>query len=178
MKKKTNKVLTKEELEALELLQKTKQKQGHQLRVDIELGDLKEVNEIREILKGNADNPEEKYNIYYKGIGRILKRYQPKGPEFKADRDLIYDEKNIFLNRGKKKSDNDNGIRKSDGRMTYQPVMGEILDIISEWASTSQNPFDLYNSLYSLNDKHNYGHENYDKTKMSSQYQKTLKKGN
>jgi hypothetical protein len=177
MAKKVAKVLTKEKLEALELLQKTQQKKGRQLRIDITQGDIKEVNEIREILKGNADNPEEKYNIYYKGIGRILKRYLPKGPEFKEDRDLIYDEKNIFLNRGKKKSDNENGIRKSDGRMTYQPVMGEILDIISEWASNSQNPFDLYNSLYDLNEKHNYGHENYDKTKMSSRFQKKLKKG-
>ncbi len=177
MAKKVTKKVTKEDLEALELLQKTQQKKGRQLRVDIAQGDIKEVNEIKEILRGNAENPEEKYNLYYKGIGRILKRYLPKGPEFKADRDLIYDEKNIFLNRGKKKSDNPNGIRKSDGRMTYQPVMGEILDVISEWASTSQNPFDLYNSLYDLNDKHNYGHENYDKTAKSSIYQKKLKKG-
>lgn len=174
MKNETKKVLSKEELEALEILQKSQQKKGKQLRIDIAKGELKEVNEIKEILKGNADNPEEKYNIYYNGIGKILKKYLPKGKEFKEERDLIYDEKNIFLNRGKKKSDNDNGVRKSDGRMTYQPIMGEILDIISEWASTSQNPFDLYTSLYNLNDKHNYGHENYDKTSKSSKYQKTL----
>jgi hypothetical protein len=178
MKKDTKKVLSKEELEALEILQKSQQKKGKQLRVDIAKGELKEVNEIKEILKGNTENPEEKYNLYYKGIGRILKKYLPAGKEFKEERDLIYDEKNIFLNRGKKKSDSDTGVRGSDGRMTYQPVMGEILDIVSEWASTSQNPFDLYTNLYNLNDKHNYGHENYDKTKKSSKYQvKLTKKG-
>ena len=176
MKNTTNKPLTKEEMEALELLQKTQQKKGKQLRIDIVKGEIKEVNEVKEILKGNSENPEEKYNLYYNGIGKILKKYLPKGEEFKEERQLIYDEKNIFLNRGKKKSDNENGVRKSDGRMTYQPIMGEILDIISEWASTSQNPFDLYTNLYSLNDKHNYGHENYDKVKQSSKYQKTLAK--
>ena len=175
MKKNTKKILTKEELEALELLQKSKEKKGRQLRIDLSKGELKEVNEIREIIKSNSDNPEEKYNIYYNGIGKILKKYLPKGSEFKEDRDLIYDEKNIFLNRGKRKSDN-NGIRKSDGRMTYQPVMGEILDVITEWASTSQNPADLYYNLYQLNEKHNYGHENYDQTSKSSKYQKKLPK--
>ena len=36
--------------------------------------------------------------------------YLPKGKEFQEVRQIIYDEKNIFLNAGKRKSDND-GIR-------------------------------------------------------------------
>ncbi|MFD0699605.1 hypothetical protein [Myroides pelagicus] len=76
-------------------------------------------------------------------------------------RDIIYDEKNVFLNLGKKKSDN-KAIRKSDGKMTYQPVMNEILDIIIKWVGDSQNPFDLYRDFYELNEKHNYGNEVYD----------------
>jgi hypothetical protein len=175
MKKNTKKELTQEEMEALELLQKSQQKKGQQLRIDIENGEIKEVNEIKDFLRVTTDNPQEKYKIYYEGIGKVLKKYLPKGPAFKEERNLIYDEKNIFLNLGRKKSDN-NGIRKSDGRMTYQPVMSEMLNIISEWASTSQNPFNLYTKLYELNDKHNYGHENYDKTKHSSNYQVLLKK--
>ena len=98
-------------------------------------------------------------------------KYLPKGKEFKEARQLIYDEKNVFLNRGKKKSDND-GIRKSDGRMTYQEFMNEMLDLITMWASQSQNPIDLYNMLYDLNEKHNYGHEIYDKTSVSFQKNK------
>ena len=73
--------------------------------------------------------------------------------------------KNVFLNRGKKKSDND-GIRKSDGRMTYQEKMNEMLDVITKWVSESQNPTDLYFMLYDLNEKFGYGHEIYDNSSI------------
>ena len=46
--------------------------------------------------------------------------------------------------------------------MTYQPVMNEILEIIIIWVGESQNPFDLYRDFYNLNEKHGYGHEQYD----------------
>lgn len=51
--------------------------------------------------------------------------------------------------------------------MTYQPVMNEMVDIIVNWASTSQNPFTLYNALYELNEKYGYGHEEYDDTTLN-----------
>ena len=99
--------------------------------------------------------------MYYNGIRRLLMDFLPKGKDYKQLRDIIYDEKNVFLNLGKKKSDN-RGIRRSDGRMTYQPVMNEILEIIIKWVGDSQNPFDLYRDFYNLNEKHGYGHEQYD----------------
>ena len=154
--------------ERLELLQKSHEKKGKQLRIDVDKGDLTEVNEIREILGRKAEDPEEKYNLYYNGIQKLLIKYLPSGDEFKEARQLIYDEKNVFLNRGKKKSDN-NGIRKSDGRMTYQEFMGEILDVVAKWVSESQNPIDIYNWFYELNEKHGYGHEVYDKTSIKLQ---------
>lgn len=157
-----------------ELLQNTRKKVGMQLRVDISSGAIKEVDELKELLKKAGESPEEKYNIYYLGIRRILMRLLPKGPEFKQERDFIYDEKNIFLNRGKRKSDN-NGVRGSDGRMTYQPVMDEMLDVITQWATSSQNPFDLYTEMYNLNERHGYGHEVYDDT--AKKFEKA-KKGN
>lgn len=157
------KELSEQEKEKLELLQRAHEQRGQQLRIDGETGDLTQINEIRQMLGVAAEDPEEKYNIYYKGISNLLKKYLPPGKENEEGRRLIYDEKNIFLSRGKKKSDN-NGIRKADGRMTYQPVMAEILDIIAAWVATSQSPIDLYSSLYDLNDKHNYGHEVYDKS--------------
>ncbi len=67
------------------------------------------------------------------------------------------------MSLGKKKSDN-KGIRKGDGRMTFQSKMNEMLDIIVKWVSESQNPFVLYKMLYNLNDKMGYGHEVYDET--------------
>ena len=149
------------DLERLELLQRANEKTGKQLTISSETGNLEEFDELRQLVSKDFENPEEKYQLYYSGIRKLLMDFLPKGKDYKQLRDIIYDEKNVFLNLGKKKSDN-NGIRKSDGRMTYQPVMNEILDIIINWVGESQNPFDLYRDFYELNEKHGYGHEKYD----------------
>ena len=154
------------DIERLELLQKANEKVGRQLSINTESGNLEEFDELRSIVGKEFENPEEKYNIYYKGIRKLLMDFLPKGKEFKEVRDIIYDEKNIFLNLGKRKSDN-NGIRGGDGRMTFQPVMNELLDIIIKWVGESQNPFDIYRDFYELNEKHGYGHEDYDKSTLS-----------
>ncbi|MDO5655432.1 MAG: hypothetical protein Q4G27_04760 [Flavobacteriaceae bacterium] len=158
--------LSQADLERLELLQKANEKVGKQLSINSDTGNIEEINELRELIGKEFDNPEEKYRIYYNGIRKLLMDFLPKGKDFKEVRDIIYDEKNIFLNLGKRKSDN-NGVRKSDGRMTYQPVMNEILDIIVQWVGESQNPFDIYRAFYELNEKHGYGHEEYDKSALS-----------
>lgn len=155
-----------DELERLELLQQANQKIGKQLSINSEKGSLEEIDELRQLVGKEFENPEEKYNLYYRGIRKLLMDFLPKGKEFKEVRNIIYDEKNIFLNLGKKKSDN-NGIRKSDGRMTFQPVMNEILDVIIKWVAESQNPFSIYRDFYDLNERYDYGHENYDKTTLS-----------
>lgn len=158
--------LSEADLERLELLQKAHEKVGKQLTINADQGNLEEVDELRQLIGKEFENPEEKYNIYYRGIRKLLMDYLPKGDDFKEVREIIYDEKNIFLNAGKRKSDN-NGIRKSDGRMTFQPVMNEILDIVIKWVADSQNPFDIYREFYELNEKHGYGHEEYDKTALN-----------
>lgn len=149
------------DIERLELLQRSHEKKGKQLTIDREAGSLREIDELRELIGKHLDNPEEKYNIYYGGIRKLLMDHLPKGKDFKEMRDIIYDEKNIFLNLGKRKSDGA-GVRGSDGRMTFQPVMKDILDIIIDWVGGSQNPFDLYHDFYMLNEKHGYPHEEYD----------------
>lgn len=155
--------LSQSDMERLELLQKANEKTGKQLTINSETGSLEEFDELRQLVGKEFENPEEKYQLYYNGIRRLLMDFLPKGKDYKQLRDIIYDEKNVFLNLGKKKSDN-NGIRKSDGRMTYQPVMNEILEIIIKWVGESQNPFDLYRDFYNLNEKHGYGHEQYDES--------------
>ncbi len=153
--------LSAEDIERMELLAKANERVGKQLTISGETGSLEEIDELKAILAKDFANPEEKYNVYYNGIRRLLMDNLPKGKDFKEARDIIYDEKNIFLNLGKKKSDH-SGIRKSDGRMTYQPVMNEILDIVVDWVAGSRNPFDIYKSFYELNEKNGYGHEDYD----------------
>lgn len=167
LKKQTH--LTDLDIERLELLQKANQKQGKQLRISTTNGDLSEINEIREMIGYDFENPDKKYDIYYRGMRTLLIKYLPKGKEYKEGRQLIYDEKNIFLNRGKRKSDNYGNTRKSDGRMTYQEKMNEMLDVIVKWVSESLNPTDLFYALYDLNEKHGYGHENYDSTSVKFQ---------
>lgn len=157
--------LSPEDLERLELLQKANERIGKQLTI-ANTGDLKEIDEIKQLIGKDFENPEEKYQLYYKGIRNVLIKYLPKGESYEEGRQIIYDEKNIFLNRGKKKSDGD-GIRGSDGRMTYQENMKEILDLVLKWVTESQKPIELYNMLYELNEKHGYGHEVYDKTNIS-----------
>lgn len=172
-KDKTQTALSEQDRERLELLQKAHERKGQQLKIDTQTGSIEEINEIREIIGKKFDNPEEKYNLYYKGIRNLLMSYLPKGEQYKEGRQLIYDEKNIFLTQGLKKSDG-GGIRGGDSRMAYQEQMNEMLDVILKWVSESQNPMDLYNLLYALNEKYGYGHENYDDTTIS--YANALKK--
>lgn len=157
--------LSKSDLERLDLLQKANVRKGQQLTINYETGNLEVFDELKHLLGEEYENPEQKYNSYY-GTRSLLKKFLPKGDDNKQLRDIIYDELNVFLNLGKKKSDN-NGIRKSDGRMTYQPVMNEIQEIILKWVENSQNPFDLYCLFYELNEKHGYGHEQYDDSTKS-----------
>lgn len=158
--------LTQADIERLELLQRASEKTGKQLTISSETGNLEEIDELKQLVGKEFENPEEKYQLYYNGIRKLLMDYLPKGKDYKQLRGIIYDEKNVFLNLGKRKSDN-NGVRKSDGRMTYQPVMNEALEIIIKWIGESQNPFDLYKEFYELNEKHGYGHEQYDESTAS-----------
>lgn len=151
--------------EKLELLQKVKSSKENQLVVDFDDDSLKEVNQVKELLNKSFDDPDEKYELYYKGIRKALMKYLPSGPSFKQERDIIYDEKNIFLNRGKAKDAR--GIRGGDGRMAFNDDMHELVDLIADWIMTSQDPVDLYQRLYDLNDKHNYGHQQYDDSSPS-----------
>lgn len=153
--------LSESDLERLELLQRAHEKKGKQLTISGETGSLEEIDELKQLVGNQLDSPEEKYNIYYKGIRKLLIDHLPKGEDYKQMREIIYDEKNIFLNLGKRKSDN-KGIRGSDGRMTFQPVMNEMLDVVISWVGGSQNPFQLYKELYLLNERHGYPHEEYD----------------
>ena len=88
---------------------------GQQTTIDPE-GEVKSRREFLDTAMSASDNPEDKYTIYYQGIRKLLMDFLPKGQQYKKMRDYIYEEKNIFLTRGKAK--NSKGIRGGDGRMT------------------------------------------------------------
>lgn len=147
----------KKNIEKLEILQKAKETQGKQLSIDIEDGQLKEIDELKELIDKKFDNPEEKHSLFYNGIQNLLLKYLPRGKEFAEQRKIIHEEKLIFLNRGVALKPD--GRRGSDSRMTYAEDMNEMAKLISDWVLTSQDYVDLYLRLYQLNEKYGYGHQ-------------------
>ncbi|KIA92484.1 hypothetical protein OA93_23420 [Flavobacterium sp. KMS] len=144
----------------LQILQKAKESKERQLSINLDTQNFEEIDKVKEILSKSFDDPEEKFDLYYKAIRKVIMKYLPKGKEFKEERDIIYEEKNIFLTRGKAK--NKRGIRGGDSRMGYNDDMYELVNLITDWVSMTQDPVDLYQRIYDLNDKYNYGHRQYD----------------
>lgn len=112
-------------------------------------GQIELKNEIADLILEQMDDPEAKYNLYYNVLNRLLRKYLPKGDENKTARDLIYEEKNIFLTRGHHK--NEKGIRGADGRMAYVPDIQDMVNIITQWISNQGTVYELYIQLKELN---------------------------
>lgn len=118
-------------------------------------GQIELKNELADMVLEQIDDPEAKYNLYYNVVNRLLRKYLPKGDDYKAARDLIYEEKNTFLTRGHRKDEK--GVRGADGRMSYIADINELIDIITEWISNKGTMFDLYTQIRDLNIDKGYG---------------------
>ena len=101
------------------------------------------------ILSDTAD-PEKSHRLYY-GMRRLMMDNLPKGKDNKELRQFIYDEKNLFLNRGKE-LDKD-GSRGSDGRMTFTTFLEIAFQISAEWIKQGANPIGLWQLFYDENEK-------------------------
>ena len=148
--------LSDKDRERMELLQMADQVRGKQLTVDEE-GALHTKDELRKFALGQIENPPKKHEVYYAGIQRLLLRFLPKGKQNERLRRIIHDEKNVFLNRGKKKDAR--GIRGADSRMGYLKDHQEALSAVIEWARTKQTLADLYKVFWTLNEARGYGHQ-------------------
>lgn len=124
------------------------------LQFDLD-GQVELKNEIADLVLGQIDNPEEKYNLYYNVVNQLLKKHLPKGENFKKARDLIYEEKNTFLTRGRRKDER--GIRGADGRMVFTDDINELINIITHWISAKGTMYDLYTKILDLNISKGYG---------------------
>ena len=118
-------------------------------------GQIELKNEIADLMLEQIDNPEEKYNLYYNVVNRLLRKHLPKGEASKEARDLIYEEKNTFLTRGHRKDER--GVRGADGRMAYIPDITELVNVITAWITSRGTMFDLYLKLRDLNEAKGYG---------------------
>ena len=124
------------------------------LQIDTE-GNIELKNEIGNLLSGQIDDPEAKYQLYYHVINKLLQKHLPKGKKFAKIRHLIYEEKNAFLTRGHRKDEK--GRRGADGRMSYISDIESFITILTEWITSRGTTFELYTKLLELNVSKGYG---------------------
>lgn len=148
--------LSKEELERLEILQQAEEVKGEQLSIDLD-SELVVENEAEKLIGQKIDDPVEKFQLYYKGLSKLLKDNLPKGKENEEARRIVYDEKNVLINRGAKKDER--GIRGSDGRMAYVEDLEEAIRIVAEWITNKGSYYDLYRAFWDKNEELDYGHQ-------------------
>ena len=148
--------LSKEELERLEILQKADEVKGEQLALNWK-SELIVENEAEKLISKRIDDPVEKFQLYYKGLHKMLKDFLPKGKKHEEARRLIYDEKNVLINRGAKKDDK--GIRGSDGRMAYIEDLELAIIIVANWITNRGSYYDLYRAFWDKNEELKYGHQ-------------------
>jgi hypothetical protein len=148
--------LSKEDIERLELLQKSEEIKGEQLVLNMD-SELAIENEAEKLLGQKIDDPITKFQLYYNGLTKLLKDNLPKGKEFEDVRRIIYDEKNILINRGAKKDEK--GIRGSDGRMAYLDDLEIAIEIVANWTSKKGTSAELFMLFWDKNEELNYGHQ-------------------
>lgn len=137
-----------EEQEIREIFAKADEVRTENLLVDAD-GDINMVDELKLILIPNdTDDPLAKYEKYYHGIQKLLKKGLPKGKRYKDIRSNVREEINIFLTRGKQKK---NGRRGADSRMSYLTDMDTVLEHLIQWIANFQTTYELYETFKELN---------------------------
>ena len=148
--------LSKEDLERLKIFQKAEEIKGEQLSINLD-SEITVENQAVKLLGQRIDDPVEKFQLYYHGLSKLLKDNLPKGKENEDVRRIIYDEKNILINRGAKK--NDKGIRGSDGRMAYIEDLETAIQIVADWISRKGSSSEIFMAFWDKNEELNYGHQ-------------------
>jgi hypothetical protein len=155
----TNKIernLSKEDLERLEIIQKSEEIKGEQLLINLN-SEIVIENQAESLLGQKIDDPVQKFQLYYHGLSKLLKDNLPKGKAFEEVRKIVYDEKNVLINRGAKKDEN--GIRGSDGRMAYSEDLEIAIKIVANWTTEKGTSAELYMLFWDKNEELGYGHQ-------------------
>ncbi len=155
-KKIVERKLSKEDLERLEILQKSEEVKGEQLSINLD-SEIVVENEAELLLGQRIDDPVQKFQLYYQGLTKLLKDNLPKGKEYEEVRRIVYDEKNILINRGAKKDEK--GIRGSDGRMAYVEDLEEAIKIVAVWTSRRGTTAELFMAFWDKNEELGYAHQ-------------------
>lgn len=133
-----------EKNELQEIFQNSEEIKGQRLLFDDLSKNLKTEDEVKKLIFGNEiiDNPQSKHTLYYHGIEKMLRLITEKGKKSDISFDILREEKNIFLSRGKHK--NDKGVRNFDVRQAYETDMDAAYNIIINAITSGMNAFDLY----------------------------------
>lgn len=158
MAKQKNKSISEEErLNEIKMLsEKAKEISGKQSEMfeGIDLGDEDIDASFNTNMLDDTADPDKSHRLYYTMM-MTMRSNLPKGKKNEKLRRYVYDEKSLFLNRGKQKDEK--GIRGSDERMAY---IGNFLqvafDVVHKWVSEGANPYDLYTAFYELNNERGY----------------------
>ncbi len=148
--------LSQADIERLEIIQKSEEVKGEQLTINID-SELEIENEALKLLGQTIDDPVEKFQLYYHGLSKLLKDNLPKGKENEQVRRIVYDEKNILINRGAKKDEK--GIRGSDGRMAYIEDLEFAIQIVADWISKKGSASELFMAFWDKNEELGYEHQ-------------------
>lgn len=144
--KKHGKELSEKEIEEIEeIFHDSEIVKGQRLLFDDLTKNFKSEDEIKTLIFGNEiiDNPQNKHTIYYKGIEKMLRMITHSGAK-KSSRsyDILREEKNIFLARGKQKDAK--GVRNFDVRQAYEQDMDAAYNIILQGITKGISGYDLY----------------------------------
>ena len=96
----------------------------------------------------DTQNPDEAHRLYW-AIQNTLIANLPKGPDHKELRDIVYEEKGDYLNRGKLK--NEAGIRGSDQRAGYLTHLRRANRVVQRWKRESGSTFDIWHEFRQMN---------------------------
>jgi hypothetical protein len=143
-------------MERLEILHKSEEIKGEQLTLDID-SQISIENQAEKLIGQKIDDPVQKFQLYYRGLNSLLRDNLPKGKANEEVRRIVYDEKNILINRGAKKDEK--GIRGSDGRMAYLEDLEMAIKIVADWISKKGSPAELFMAFWDKNEEMNYGHQ-------------------
>lgn len=155
-KKSIERNLSQNDIERLEILQRSEEVKGEQLTLNLE-AELAVENEAEKLLGLQIDDPEAKHQLYYQGLTKLMMDNLPKGKENEDIRKIIYGEKGILINRGKKI--NEKGIRGSDGRMAYLGDLEIAIKIVADWVSVKGTPTELFMAFWDKNEELGYPHQ-------------------
>ncbi|MCF6332127.1 MAG: hypothetical protein L3J11_02490 [Draconibacterium sp.] len=148
--------LSEEDLERLQILQESEEIKEEQLTIDID-SQITVINQAEKLIGQEIDDPVQKFQLYYKGLNSLLRENLPKGKENEQVRRIVYDKKNVLINRGAKKDER--GIRGSDGRMAYIEDLEFAIKIVSDWISHKGSSTELFMDFWDKNEELGYGHQ-------------------